>query len=224
MNPLELTGRASTHVTSVPELGVAMHQFVVAPFAALREAAAAAGFDLRPVSGFRDFARQATIWNGKFTGARPALDAAGDPLDLTQLPPPARIDAILCWSALPGASRHHWGTDLDLIDAAATAPDYRPGLTLAEFSAGGPYARASDWLERHAGRFGFFRPYRGIASGVQAEPWHFSFAPVADAARRALSPALLREALADSMLEGKEWVLERLAELHARYVAAIDWP
>ena len=31
----------------------------------------------------------------------------------------ARIDAILCWSALPGGSRHHWGTDCDVIDAAA---------------------------------------------------------------------------------------------------------
>jgi hypothetical protein len=61
-------------------------------------------------------------------------------------------------------------------------------------------------------------------SGVQAEPWHFSFAPVAETARRALGPAVLRDALASAHLQGKEHVLARLDELHARYVAAIDWP
>ncbi len=33
-----------------------------------------------------------------------------------------RVAAILVWSALPGASRHHWGTDCDVIDAAALPP------------------------------------------------------------------------------------------------------
>ena len=61
-------------------------------------------------------------------------------------------------------------------------------------------------------------------SGVQPEPWHFSFAPVAESARRALNPGVLREALAGANLSGGEYVLERLDELHARYVASIDWP
>jgi len=34
----------------------------------------------------------------------------------------------------------------------------------------------------------------------------------------------LKEALASADLKGKEHVLARLDELHARYVAAIDWP
>jgi hypothetical protein len=59
---------------------------------------------------------------------------------------------------------------------------------------------------------------------VQAEPWHFSFAPVAETARRALSPSVLRAALAAAPLQGKDQVMSRLEELHARYVAAIDWP
>ena len=41
---------------------------------------------------------------------------------MAQLSPAERIEAILRWSALPGASRHHWGTDLDLIDAHAIQP------------------------------------------------------------------------------------------------------
>lgn len=201
-----------------------LHARVVKPFLNLRHAAAAVGFDLTPVSSFRDFDRQLVIWNGKFAGDRPLLDAAGDTLDASQLSPSERVDAILSWSALPGASRHHWGTDLDVIDAAAVPPGYQVRLVGEEFDDGGLFAPLAGWLDVHAPRFGFFRPFRGIRSGVRAEPWHFSFAPLAEGARRALSPAVLAAALEDSALLGKQEVMARLEELHARYVAAIDWP
>jgi LAS superfamily LD-carboxypeptidase LdcB len=197
---------------------------VVAPFLSLRRAALADGFDPVPQSSFRDFSRQLTIWNGKFSGARPMLDAAGMPVDVRDLTPRERIDTIMLWSALPGASRHHWGTDIDLIDRQAAAPGYRIQLTPEEFAPGGPFAPLAAWLEVNAARFGFFRPFRGELSGVQPEPWHFSFAPVAESARRSLSPAVLHKAIAAAPLLGKDEVLERLESLHARYVAAIDWP
>jgi LAS superfamily LD-carboxypeptidase LdcB len=190
----------------------------------MRRAALAAGLSLQPVSSFRDFEHQLAIWNAKFSGERPVYDADGHTLDALRLPPPERVDAILRWSALPGASRHHWGSDLDLVDANAIAPGYRVQLIPAEFSPSGPFAPLAEWLETHAARFGFFRPFRGVLSGVQAEPWHFSFAPVAESARRALSPSVLQAALAAAPLMGKEAVMERLEELHSRYVAAIDWP
>ncbi|HEY3656857.1 MAG TPA: M15 family metallopeptidase [Steroidobacteraceae bacterium] len=224
MNALELTGQARTHVVAAPDLDSELHAHVIAPLVNLRRAALAAGFDLKPVSGFRDFDRQLSIWNAKFSGARPLYDAAGGALDASQMSPSERIGAILRWSALPGASRHHWGTDVDLIDASAAAPGYRVQLVPEEFSPPGPFAPLAEWLETHAARFGFFRPFRGVLSGVQAEPWHFSFAPVAETARRALSPSVLRAALAAAPLQGKDQVMSRLEELHARYVAAIDWP
>ncbi len=224
MNGDELTGQARTHIVDVPTPECSLHPQVVAPFLNLRRAALADGFDLSPQSSFRDFSRQLTIWNGKFSGVRPMLDAAGGALDANELTPSGRVDAILLWSALPGASRHHWGTDIDLIDARAIPPAYRVALTPEEFAPGGPFAPAGDWLEVHAARFGFFRPFRGVSSGVRAEPWHFSFAPVAENARRALTPAVLRAAIEAAPLLGKQEVLTRLDELHARYVAAIDWP
>jgi LAS superfamily LD-carboxypeptidase LdcB len=224
LNALELTGQARTHVVAAPDLGTALHVHVIAPFMNLRRAARAAGIDLKPVSGFRDFDRQLSIWNAKFSGDQPLYDAAGRALDASRMSPLERIGAILRWSALPGASRHHWGTDLDLIDANAAAPGYRVQLSPAEFSPPGPFAPLAEWLETHAARFGFFRPFRGVLSGVQAEPWHFSFAPVAETARRALSPSVLQAALNAAPLEGKDYVMSRLDELHARYVAAIDWP
>ena len=104
------------------------------------------------------------------------------------------------------------------------ASGYRVQLTAAEYAAEGPFARLAHWLEDNAPRFGFFRPFRGVLSAVQSEPWHFSFAPLAESARRRLTCETLHEALQDAPLLGKECVLARLDELHSRYVARIDWP
>jgi LAS superfamily LD-carboxypeptidase LdcB len=224
LNALELTGRTRTHLAAAPDLGTALHVHALEPFLNLRRAALAAGFALQPVSGFRDFDRQIEIWNGKWSGARPLNDAAGRPLVVSLLSPAERVDAILKWSALPGASRHHWGTDVDVVDANAMAPGSRVALEVEDYLPSGPFGRLAGWLKDHAARFGFFRPYRGSRSGVQSEPWHFSFAPVAEPARRALDLEVLGTALAAAPLFGQQEVLERLPALHARYVAAIDWP
>jgi LAS superfamily LD-carboxypeptidase LdcB len=230
VNVGELTGQVRTHIADLDEPRCALHAHVAAPFLNLRRAALADGFDLVPVSSFRDFSRQLTIWNAKFSGQRPLLDAAGHALDSSEMSPRERIEAILLWSALPGASRHHWGTDIDLADGNAGPPGYRPQLTPEEFAPAGPLAPAgpfaplAEWLEANAARFGFFRPFRGVLSGVQPEPWHFSFAPVAENARRGLSADVLREAITAAPLLGKEEVLAQIEDLHARYVVKIDWP
>jgi LAS superfamily LD-carboxypeptidase LdcB len=224
VNDGELTGQVRTHIAEVADPNCLLHAQAVRPFLNLRSAALAAGINLKPMSSFRDFDRQLNIWNDKFSGARPMYDAAGGKLDAAALEPKERVEAILLWSALPGASRHHWGTDLDLIDGNAGADEYPDKLTRAAFAPGGPFGRLDQWLEINAPRFGFFRPYLGMRSGVQAEPWHLSFAPIAEKARQALSPKVLRAAVASAPLLGKDVVLERLEELHARYVAAIDLP
>jgi LAS superfamily LD-carboxypeptidase LdcB len=223
LNALELTGRAASHITALPQIG-ALHHDVVAPFLAMRRAALAAGIDLVPVSSFRDFSRQLSIWNDKFSGVRPLYDAAGGVIDSTRLSPRERVAAILNWSAIPGASRHHWGTDLDLIDRGATAPGYSVRLNAAEYEPPGPYAPLAEWLAGNASRFGFFRPYRGVASAVQPEPWHYSFAPIAESARRELNSTVLREALMEAPVQGKDALLAELEVLHDRYVVRVDWP
>jgi LAS superfamily LD-carboxypeptidase LdcB len=224
VNEGELTGQARTHIAAVADPECLLHAQAVAPFLNLRRAAQADGIDLVPMSSFRDFARQLAIWNGKFSGERPMFDASGVKINAGELRPRDRIEAILLWSALPGASRHHWGTDVDLVDRKATEAGYRIKLTRQEFAPGGPFAPLDLWLESHAPRFGFFRPFQGVRSGVQPEPWHFSFAPVSEPARRALSPDVLRAAIAAAPLLGKDVVLGHLDELHARYVATIDLP
>lgn len=219
---LELTGRAATHVEFEPLLASTLHRETIPAALALREAARADGIDLAIVSSFRPFDRQVAIWNAKFRGERPLLDRAGHPLDTAALDERARVDAILLWSALPGASRHHWGTDMDVVDRAAVDPDYHPQLTAAEFSSGGPFVRLNDWLSLNMGRFGFFRPYTRDRGGVQPEPWHLSHAPVAVPMLAALTFEVLFEAVAASSMDGREQVLRRLPEIHERYVRNVD--
>lgn len=224
LNSLELTGRSDSHVRAVPELACTLEPETAESLLAMVAAARAQGVELTVVSSFRDFERQVGIWNGKYRGERPVLDRSGAPIDPATLDDEGRIDAILLWSALPGASRHHWGTDLDVIDRAAAAPDYRPQLTRSEFGASGPFARLDAWLEQNMRQFGFFRPYSTDRGGVQPEPWHLSYAPVASRAMAALSPAVLAEAVLGSRMLGRERVLRRLPELYERYVRAIDPP
>lgn len=224
MTPEELTGRADTHVVAVEDAGIRLHRDAAAAFVALRAAARRAGFDLAVASAFRDFARQRALWNAKWRGERPVLDAAGKPLDAAALAPAERVAAILNWSALPGASRHHWGTDIDVWDRGAVPSGYALQLVPAEYRAGGPFAALSAWLDRNMRRYGFYRPYATGAGGVRPEPWHLSFAPVAEPARRSLDAATLGEAIRGAGVLGEEVILASLGAIHARYVAAVDRP
>jgi LAS superfamily LD-carboxypeptidase LdcB len=201
-----------------------LHADVLAAFGEMRRVAAQHGIDLVAASSYRDFQRQAHIWNAKFRGERPLLDGDGNVLKRETMGTDATIDAILRWSALPGASRHHWGTDLDVIDRAALPGGYQARLVPQEFVPGAVFGHLEAWLSANAADFGFFRPYRVDRGGVQPEPWHLSWSPIAIAALEALSVDALRDALANSSIEARDRVLERLPELHERFVLAVDQP
>jgi LAS superfamily LD-carboxypeptidase LdcB len=220
----QLTGRSRTHVVPLAAAGCALHRSAAGAFLALKEAAAGAGLALAVLSGFRDFERQLLLWNEKFRGQRPLLDRQARALDVSQMSDEQIVEAILLWSALPGASRHHWGTELDVIDRDAQGAASPPRLLPADFAAHGPYARLDAWLAENAGRFGFFRPYDRDRGGVAPEPWHLSYAPIAHAALPALTPQVLADALAPVTIEGRAVIARELARIHARYVCAIAQP
>lgn len=224
MNEFELTGRARTHVVELEHPRCALHYEAVASFLTMREAAAHTGIDLMAYSSFRDFDTQLKIWNLKWLGQRPLHARDGQLLDRAALSDADLVDAILCWSAVPGGSRHHWGSDIDLIDAAAVAPDYKVRLVPEEYAPDGVFGRLANWLDEHAKRFGFFRPYASDRGGVSPEPWHLSYAPIALPALEALSLATLRRVLEASAIEGKQQVLMRLPEIYTRFLLAVDPP
>jgi LAS superfamily LD-carboxypeptidase LdcB len=224
LNDLELTGRARTHVVQRDDLGAAVHPQALDSFLGMKAEAAREGMDIAITSGFRDFAAQQRIWDLKWSGQRPLFDLEGHVRENTPLPPPELMKAILCWSALPGASRHHWGTELDVIDRAAMPEGYRVQLLPEEVAPGGVFHDLHCWLDTNIVRFGFFRPYRTVRGGVQPEAWHLSYAPIAAPALAALTPELVAAAVRDSDMLGKDLVLEHIDELHERYVVNIDPP
>lgn len=221
MNPLELTGRTRTHIEQLEQPRVALHRDAVGPFQALRAAAATRGMDVIPSSAFRDFAQQVEIWNRKFRGERPLYDREGNEREHASLTEVEIVEAILVWSAVPGASRHHWGSDIDVYDRAAMPPGYRVKLLPEEYAPGGVFERLGDWLNENLERFDFFRPYDRDRGGVYPEPWHISYAPVATRAQSALTTEVIAAALQDSEVLGKEIVLAKLDEIYQRYVANV---
>lgn len=169
-----------------------LHRDTVADWQRLLDAATADGLHIAPVSSFRDFHRQAAIWNDKFAGRRAVLNGQEQPLSRAEFSAREWLHRILRFSALPGLSRHHWGSDIDVFDASALSAGYRPHLIASEFSATGPCAALDGWLRANASRFGFFRPYDQDRGGVAPEPWHLSHAAVAEAALAALDISQLR--------------------------------
>ncbi|MEE8057540.1 MAG: M15 family metallopeptidase, partial [Pseudomonadales bacterium] len=175
-----LTGQDDSLIENHSLYG-AIHQQALQPYLDLRADAKEAGFDLAIASGYRDFARQLAIWNDKATGKRPVLDKQGQPLDMMSLSSWQQVQSILRWSALPGASRHHWGTDIDVYDRAAVAEDYWVQLSSEEVADDGPFGPLHSWLDRQieSGQAkGFFRPYQRDTGGIAPERWHLSYAPV----------------------------------------------
>ena len=124
LTPEMLTGKSREHLINLPAPHSPNHFLqaeAMKAFQGLQQSAAKNGFNLQPASSFRDFERQQLIWNGKFNGERKVHDDAGNPLDLASLDDWQKAQAILRWSALPGGSRHHWGTEIDIFD-----PDLLP--------------------------------------------------------------------------------------------------
>ena len=230
LNNAELTGRQEGHLIRL-DCGHRLQARVAEAFASLQADARAAGFELAIASSFRSFERQCAIFNGKACGERPVHDDAGAPVNLACLTPREQVYAILRYSALPGTSRHHWGTDLDVFDAAAVVDGYQVQLTPQEVAPGGLFDPLHSWLDErmasHESR-GFYRPYAADRGGVAPERWHLSYAPLALDCADGLVESVVREAwdeaLGENGLRLREVIEDDLPALLARFVAVgEDW-
>lgn len=219
-NPGVLTGCTESHLVTLAE-GISIHCEMLTAWQRLQQAAAEQGINIKIVSGFRSFQRQAAIWQAKCEGLRPVYDLAQQQIPITTLTGLAKLEAILLYSALPGASRHHWGTELDIYDAAAVATDYRPQLLQSEYQTGGPFANLNHWLRTEASQFGFFRPYLHYRGGVATEPWHLSYAPLAKPYLQAFTLATLSQCLQQHPIAEQKCVLANLPYLYQTYITNI---
>ena len=196
-----------------------LHAETVTPWQQLRQAAKQQGFDLRMVSAHRSFSRQLSIWNDKASGQRPLLTREGERMTQT-LSPEDTMYAILRWSAMPGLSRHHWGTDIDVYDAnAIDQQDLQ--LIPQEAAAGGPCAALHGWLQeviQDNRSFGFYRPYEHDHGAIAPEWWHLSFHPQAWVYETSLSLDVINAVIADVPLALKDQVLDQLHTIWDHYV------
>lgn len=196
-----------------------LHCEVVNDFLAMQSAACKDGLDLQLVSSFRDFSRQAAIFNRKWLGQSAILDEKSQPLAHNSLSDTTKLHAILMWSALPGGSRHHWGTDFDVYDkAAVTQWGGQFQLIEKEYEPEGPCYPLACWLEKNMASFGFYRPFDKHTGGVSREPWHLSHRATSAHFEKARNLSAMHKAISNSNIEGKETILALLPSLFERYV------
>jgi len=218
-----ITGTTETHLVYLDQSlysapSVQVHQLVLEPLTELREAANQLGFGLCLCSGFRSFERQLQIWNGKASGQRPVVDASGNPIDIQDLSPWDQVQAIMRWSALPGASRHHWGTDFDIYDVTAMPEGYQLQLTPEETQGQGLFAPMHAWLDTHLPTTDFYRPYAMDRGGIAPERWHLSYRPLADRYADSVDRSQLEARLRQSNLLLLDVVMAHWDEILQRYL------
>lgn len=128
-------------------------------FIQMAEAAQKDGVTLTIISSTRNFYQQKGIWERKWDAESSISDEA------------ERARKILLYSSMPGTSRHHWGTDIDLNNLNN------------EYFESGEGLKIYSWLTSHAHEFGFCQPYtakRDGRTGYEEEKWHWSFTPLAN--------------------------------------------
>ena len=212
-----MLGKREDHLFALSS-SVFIHQGMKKDFEALVVAAKKDNIELRVASGFRSFERQLLIWNNKYSGKSPIKTTKGEivsPVNLTTL---ELIHSILLYSALPGASRHHWGCDIDIYAPNLLAKDYKLQLEPWEYDTKGPLAKLSAWLQLHAHQYGFYFPYASFQGGVAQEPWHISYLPIAQQYQKAFDITLLSQLLNSSNILGKTVILENIDDIAKRYI------
>ena len=138
-------------------------------FLKMKNSALKNGIDIHAVSSYRDFDHQRRIWNRKyklFTQQGLSIKKA--------------IEKIIEYSTIPGTSRHHWGTDLDIIDGNPKQP--KNVLLASHFESEGPYVKLKNWMDKNANLFGFYLVYTNNPNrkGFRYEPWHYSYKPLSE--------------------------------------------
>ena len=119
-------------------------------------------------SATRNFDYQKGIWERKWTG-KTLLEGGINGADMVN--PEARARKILLYSSMPGTSRHHWGTDIDLNSFNNDYFKKGAGVKLYQ------------WMLKNASSFGFCQPYSNKVdgrTGYEEECWHWSYLPISE--------------------------------------------
>jgi len=114
-----------------------------------------AGFRLVIVSAARNFDYQKRVWNYKWSKLSDTLTDF------------EKTKNILEYSSMPGSSRHHWGTEIDL------------NVLENSYYEQGDGRKILDWMKANAKNYGFCQPYTtDREKGFKEERWHWSYMPL----------------------------------------------
>ena len=198
--------------------GYFVDRAIVDDLSALTKEAEVNGFELRIESAYRSFEKQLSIWNRKARGELQLLDEKGEPME-RPTDEEELMHAILIWSALPGASRHHLGTDIDVVDGAACPEGYEVQLTPAECE--GMFAKFHAFLTscmETGEAFGFSRVFVPGRGKIRPEGWHIAHLPTSRKRLEHFSLDVLRGIYERSDMECKRAVLTNLPQLAEDYI------
>ncbi len=148
--------------------GMYLRKDVFEAYVKMYDAAIKEGVALQIRSATRNFTYQKGIWERKWTGATTLSDGTNVAKDLTT--PKEKALKILEYSSMPGTSRHHWGTDIDLNSFSNSYFEKGEGKVIY------------DWLQKNASSFGFCQPYTAKGplrpNGYNEEKWHWTYQPL----------------------------------------------
>ncbi|SFM66047.1 D-alanyl-D-alanine carboxypeptidase [Algoriella xinjiangensis] len=166
---------------------------VAKQFELMKTEAQKAGFKIHVVSSYRSYAYQNGIWERKYKSNQ-----------AKKIAPKQNIEKIIEYSTIPGTSRHHWGTDLDIIDATKGIPG--DPLNEKHFNEGGSMHKFKLWLDENASKYGFYLVYTNNPNrkGFKYEPWHFSYKPIAEPMLQAYKKLDIKKVLQENKLLGSD--------------------
>ena len=159
----------------------------------MKEAAEKDSVFIEIASGYRSFERQKLIWNTKYQKF------------LKQgLTPSLAVQKIIEYSTIPGTSRHHWGTDIDIYDYKAKKVSSI--LNEENYIKGGVYEKLKIWMDENSEKFGFTLVYSNKAGrkGFKYEPWHYSYKQISKPMLRSFLKLDIVSFLNAQNINGKE--------------------
>ena len=179
---------------------------VITDLEKLITAAQAENLAIKIVSGYRSFDRQLSIWNAKATGQKPIYDSDDNIVNIANISDSDKVKAICLYSAIPGLSRHHWGTDFDIVDANVTNSE----IQLTALEAETKYKKLHSFLDNYLPQTAFFRPYAQYSGKVAAEPWHISYQPIAQQYSKIITKELFLELLSTAKIQLKSTLINEI--------------
>lgn len=182
-------------------------RIVMEAFQALKINAQKDGWDLILVSGYRSFNYQTRLWNMEY-------DQTFKEPDLTE---EQKIERVLDYTSLPGLSRHHWGTELDISERSLRGQLFKDDPKLPK-----KVRDFYEWMEENAPRYGFCKTYNGTSGVINDEPWHWSFKAYSRIYERQLQGLSDFSMIFDPSVEGYDYVREHFSHIYEREMQSVD--